>query len=230
MPFPYQYQNQSGFGANSFIAASNPSPAANPMMGNYTAASRIQSGGGGGLPAGGITYPASGGGGYNPGSPSNSPIGNSLNVNAGSGSPNPFGGFGVPDLSYADPNTLNRLNISNLIYSVPAGGYIFGGRNYAGGSYPANSGGDPAANRQASNYFNYIGSLPTRQMGSPALMSLYSSGAAQGPPPGPSLNTQISSIFSNQPAFVQAAARRIGFNTNGYQGPFVYGRRNSGGY
>lgn len=168
-------------------------------MGGITAASRIQ-----GAPA---TTPS-------PSTPSNF---GSTNPVAGSTGPNPFG-LGAPDLTLADPNILNRLDISNLIYSAPLGGYITRAEQQAGNFHV--QGGDPTANRTASQFYNYIGSLPTANRGSPALMKL--SGGNLGH--GPSYNSILGNFFNTASPFVQDLAKKAGFGPT-YGGPY-----NTGGY
>lgn len=116
------------------------------------------------------------------------------NVTAGGTSTgtSPFG-QGIPNLSAADPATLARLlkGMQGLIYT--GSGYIHGdhpagpGTNY--GPYyigqPPKS--DPTANRAAAAYYDYIGSLPTKPIGTPALNSL----PGYSPTPGPSWNTKL---------------------------------------
>lgn len=184
MPYPYQNQQGAGFGGANFAVQSNPSPSAFPTLGNITAASR--------------TY-------QQPSTPALSPTTPSgVNPVAGSKSINPFGSP-LPDLSYADPRILSRLDISNLIYSPTAGGYLYSDRNYSGmGRTGEQWGGDNNANRQAASFYNYIGSLPTMERGSPALNQLNAASGARGS--GPSLNSS---------------------NPNGFIGPYPFGRRNT---
>ena len=180
----------------------------------------VYSGGGYTTAASRVNTPTSGFGFSTP------PQTNNLNISASSRSLNPFGGVGTPNFAYADPSTLNRLNISNLIYSPSAGGYLYRNANYSGfGS--GQWGGDPGANRQASQFYNYIGSLPTQERGSPALMQLQNSGLAGQPPPGPSWNQQISNFFSGASPFVRNMAQSAGFNPQGYYGPFTFGQQNN---
>lgn len=132
-------------------------------------------------------------------------------ISAGAGSTGfnyPFG-LPTPDLRYADQGTLNRLNISNLIYSPTAGGYLTQGEANNANSYynkfGAGQGGDPQANKMASAYYNYIGSLPTRPIGTPALNQFYAQfGGGYGS--GPSYNSILG---------------------GSYQGPYGYGLQNT---
>lgn len=177
-------------------------------------------------PARGITF---GGGFPSGGSPTGaSPAFGSQNTNVTASS---FGtsplGAGVPDLSYADPRTLGRLDISNLIYSSSAGGYLTRADAENANSYynkfGAGGGGDPTANQRAASYYGYIGSLPTRPIGTPALNQLYSFGGTR-PAPGPSYNTTLGNLFGSASPFMQSQFRAAGFGPT-YTGPFEFGRR-----
>lgn len=199
MPYPYQNQQGAGFGGSNFAVQSNPSPSAFPTLGNITAASRTYQ-----QPSAPAPPPSSFYGGINP--------------VAGSKSINPFG-IGAPDISLADPNILARLDISNLIYSPGDGGYISSDRNYSGmGRTGEQWGGDPGANKLASDYYNYIGGLPTANRGSPALMQL--SGGNLGH--GPSYNSVLGGLFKNANPFDQNRLKQAGFGPT-YGGPYKTG-------
>ncbi len=169
------------------------------------------------------SIPTSGSGGFSTGS---SPINGSINATAGSRSVNPFGGIGIPDLSKADPGTLSRLQggMEGLIYNPAGGGYKFDQYRstpgtqvlspYYKGNY-ADIGSDPNANRAASAYYNYIGGLPTRPLGTPALNQLYGM-TGQSPTPGPSYNSILSQYADNP------LAKQAGFGPT-YKGPYGFG-------
>lgn len=136
-----------------------------------------------------------------------SPASGSLNTNPvaiSRGINSPFG-TPIPDLSKANPATLGRLNIGNLIYSANAGGYLTRAEAENANSwynkFGQGTGGDPGANRAAAAYYGYIGSLPTRPIGTPALNMFYGAFGG-GAPSGPSFN----SILGNQ-----------------WQGPYQFG-------
>jgi hypothetical protein len=151
-----------------------------------------------------------------------------VGATAGSfGSNSPFGSP-VPDLSQANPETLGRLNINNLVYSVSAGGYLTqpeaSNANSWYNKFGAGSGGDPSANAQASAFYNYIGSLPTRAVGTPALNQFYSQFGGQ-PASGPSYNSRLSDTFNNASPYMQNQFQQAGFGRT-YGGPWQSGRQN----
>lgn len=119
----------------------------------------------------------------------------------------------VPDLSRANPSTLGRLDISNLIYSPNAGGYLTRSEAENANSwytkFGQGSGGDPLANRSAARFYGYIGSLPTRAMGTPALNQYYNQFGGGSAPGGPSFNSMLGSQW---------------------QGPYQFGVRGPSGY
>ncbi len=132
--------------------------------------------------------------GFGGGSPATSPPMMTMGTGTGNVSARSVGtGFGTtgPDLSYADPNTLARLQgpMSHLAYNLQGGGYVNTDLGHYIGGIPY-QGSDPASNRAAGAYYNYLGTLPTRTYGSLALERLYQSGGAQ-PNSGPSLNSMF---------------------------------------
>lgn len=130
----------------------------------------------------------------------------------------PFG-TPVPDLSRADPATLNRLNIDDLIYSVSAGGYLTRAEAENANSwynkFGQGSGGDPLANRQAARLYGYIGSLPTRAMGTPALNQFYNQFGGSTPS-GPSFNSILGSQWQGPWEF--GIRGRSSYNPSGWTG------------
>jgi hypothetical protein len=156
--------------------------------------------------------------------------GGTQNVGATAGSygvNSPFGSP-VPDLSQANPETLGRLNINNLVYSVSVGGYLTqpeaSNANSWYNKFGAGSGGDPTANARAAAYYNYLGTLPTRPVGTPALNQFYSQFGGQ-PASGPSLNSTLSNQFNNSSPYMQGQLREAGFGPS-YTGPWQFGQRN----
>lgn len=145
------------------------------------------------------------------------PIGGTGNITATSTGTSPLS-FGVPNLAYADPATLGRLDISSLIYSPAAGGYLTKA-DQTSGFRP--QGGDPAANRLASSFYGYVGSLPTRPIGTPALNQLYTATGRQ-PTPGPSYNQQLTNFFNTASPLATDLAKKAGFSST-FTGP-VTGR------
>jgi hypothetical protein len=140
--------------------------------------------------------------------------GGSINATASSRSVNPFG-LGSPDFSYANPSDLKRLDISNLIYAPGVGGFITRAEADAGNFRI--QGGDPNANRLASQFYSYIGGLPTQSPVTPALANL---NAARGvtPTPGPSYNSVLSNFFNTASPYVQDLAKKAGFGPT-FTGP-----------
>lgn len=179
----------------------------------------------------GVQYSNPSGSYFSQGASVTQPLGNNpgsnINIGASSSGVNNVTARPIPDLSYADPNTLQRLNISDLIYNADARGYQFRGGNYSG--FGSGYGGDPTANRDAQRYYNYIGSLPTRPIGTSALNQFYSSFGG-GPTPGPSYNSFLQSTFGNANPFTRNLLNQGGF-TPDYRGPFGLGNNNRiGGY
>ncbi len=148
--------------------------------------------------------------------------GNVSAVSRGTG----FGSIG-PDLSYADPATLARLQkgMEGLIYrgiSQPGGGYRYGDTFQPGtqilqqhyiGQPPAT---DPNANRAAAAYYNYLGTLPTRNYGTLALQRLYQSTGTR-PAPGATYNSMLQGISSQLP---QQYQQYLPMNQGGWTGPY----------
>lgn len=133
-----------------------------------------------------------------------------------------------PDLSHVIPEQLAQWNdsLSHLIYSVPAGGYIYAGRNYSGLMTPGSGWhGDSNANREAANIYGAIGDLPTVANETPALTRLRgSTPGLAAPTQGPSLNTTLGE-FANGP--LGDAMHDAGFSDK-YEGPFSIGRKRPG--
>lgn len=110
------------------------------------------------------------------------------NVTARSTGTTGMGGL-APDMSLADPSIVSAFNNLGLVYSASSGGYLSGPQAHNANSYYNKFGGsDPSANRAAANYYNYLGSLPTRSYGSMALEKLYQQTGQQAPR-GPSFNS-----------------------------------------
>ncbi len=195
---PRKYQ----FGTSNVQGFNNPQPAINFASGS---------------PAAGIAPTFAGAPSAATGTPGN------ISVTANSqGFSSPFGNP-VIDFRYADPSTLSRLNISDLIWSPGSGGYLTRADQNSNSIYERynGGGGDPAANRRAAAYYNYIGSLPTRAAGTLALNQFYNQfGGA--PPSGPSYNSILSNQFNNASPYMQNQFRQAGFGST-YTGPYSFG-------
>lgn len=133
-----------------------------------------------------------------------------------------------PDLSNVSPDQLKQWQntLSHLIYSVPAGGYIYSGRNYGGLMTPGSGWhGDSNANREAANVYGAIGDLPTVANETGALTRLRATtpGIA-APTQRPSLNTTLSEFAGGPMGDMMHDA---GFSDR-YEGPFSIGRKRPG--
>lgn len=174
------------------------------------------------------TAPAAGGGAPS-GSTTGSTTGN-INVTSSSFGVSPFSAP-VPDMRYADPATLNRLNIDDLIYDPNAtggGGYRFSQYIHSPGTQVLSpryigdfQGQDANANRRASQFYNYIGGLPTLPIGTQALNQLYGM-TGQQPAQGPSYNSILSNYFNNASPYMQSQFKQAGFGRT-YTGPYAFG-------
>jgi hypothetical protein len=136
-----------------------------------------------------------------------------------------FGRIG-PDLSYADPNRLGQLQsaFQGISYNLAGSGYVFNNPNHYIGGIPQGNYSDPIANQAASQYYNYLGSLPTRSYGSAALEKLYQN-SGQKPAQGPSFNSVLQGL-SSPPGFPNYLPR----NQGGWTGPFGVPAGTGGGF
>jgi len=139
------------------------------------------------------------------------PQGNVTATSVGAGSP-----LGVTPVVPANMQGWVSDMLQGLVYSVPAGGYISGlnpwtgrppslaDRADANSAYnkfgPLNANAwtqkygvsDPAANQRAAELYGYLGTLPTRAVGTPALEKLNAQQGLTGAL-GPSLNERMAS-------------------------------------
>lgn len=145
------------------------------------------------------------------------------NVTATSTGTTGIGGL-APDMSLADPSIVSAFNNLGLVYSASAGGYIPGAQASNANSYynkfGRGGGGDPMSNLAASNYYNYLGSLPTRSYGSMALAKLYQQTGQQAPR-GPSFNSILQGYQSQIPSQYQ---NMLPMNQGGWTGPYSMGQ------
>ncbi len=182
-----------GWGGNGGLSNIGPTYGTKSNPSGFISSPNTQSGGvlgGGGRSS--YLLPNYGTGGLNSDSPSASnftpsglPSNNASAVSRGTG----FGTIG-PDLSYANPQTLARLQraMSGSTYSFPAGGYVPSNAvNFTGSYYNMKVGVPNSWNQPALQYYNYLGSLPTRNYGTLALQRLYQSTGTR-PAQGPSFN------------------------------------------